>query len=131
MAVFAAPDQDQIWRELLIPDPSGCGCTFSVSPLNFAMAALATAGDGALATLVPLQLTPATHYPIVFVNGQQQILGGLAADCYFSGDGGVTARTLGPGGTLAAGDRLYWNGTVAGFELAGTDVITFDYFEAS
>jgi hypothetical protein len=131
MTVVAAPDQDLVWRIKVSEDPLTCVCSFNVSLLNVRMPASVTVADGQLATVVPLQLTPATRYAVVYVNGQQQDLGDLTAACYFSADGGVTARTLGPGGTLAAGDQLYWNGSIAGFQLAVTDTVTLDYFEAS
>ena len=134
MSVSAAPDTDDIWRRKVTPvapPPTPCACTFLIALANIGMAARVTAGDGSLATLVPLQQTPATRYVVVFVNGVEIELGGLLAACYFSGNGGVTARTLGPAGNVVAGDLLYWNGTVAGWELAATDVITFDYFYTS
>jgi hypothetical protein len=132
MPIESAPDQDLIWRTKITESTPGmCDCTFTAALLNVRMPASVTVADGQLATVVPLQLTPATRYAAVFVNGQQQDLGGLTAPCYFSSNGGVTASTLGAGGTLAAGDQLYWNGSIAGFQLATTDVITLDYFEAS
>jgi hypothetical protein len=47
--------------------------------------------------------------------------GTRAATCYFSGDGGATARAM---GGLRAGDLLYWVGSMAGFELDVTDTIS-------
>jgi hypothetical protein len=62
----------------------------------------------------------------VYVNGACQILGDgvKTKDCYFSADSGTTAKTI---ATIAAGDTLYWVGSVAGFQLAATDVISFNY----
>lgn len=130
----AAPDQDLIWREkvpAVAPPPVGCGCTFTYPIGNAGMPALATVGDAALASAFPLQLTPATRYVFVFINGVQTELGDLTAPCYFSGDGGATARTLGTGGTLVSGDLLYWNGSIAGWDLSASDRITYAFFEAS
>ena len=45
-------------------------------------------------------------------------------NCYFSADGGTTAKSV---SALTSGDQLYWNGTVAGFDLDTSDVIDFDY----
>jgi hypothetical protein len=130
MTTQAAPDQDLIWRQKVTPavPPPGCSCVFNVDLLNVRMPARATVGNHALACNVPLQQTPAELYALVFVDGTQQDVGGLTACCYFSADGGITARTLGPGGNLAAGDLLYWNGSIAGFNLATSDTITLDYF---
>lgn len=51
----------------------------------------------------------------------------LNASCYLSGDGGYTARSL---SDVQAGDVLYWNGSVAGYELdAAYDIIDFLYEE--
>lgn len=44
--------------------------------------------------------------------------------CYFSNDGGATARTW---ANTTAGDELYWNGTIAGFELDPADSIDIEY----
>jgi hypothetical protein len=47
------------------------------------------------------------------------------ADCYFSSNGGVTAKAY---GAFAAGDTLYWNGVQAGYELVnGTHFVDFFY----
>lgn len=132
MTIEVAPDQDLIWRQKVIPTPvpPGCSCTFNAPLSNFAMSARATAGDQSLACNVPLQQTPADRYVYVLVNGAEQPLGAnrVTSVCFFSADGGATAKTIGPGGTIAAGDRLYWNGSVAGFDLATSDVLTFGYF---
>lgn len=47
---------------------------------------------------------------------------------YVSGDGGATARNY---NDISAGDLLYWNGTVAGFQLAVTDSFSFRYFSSN
>lgn len=47
--------------------------------------------------------------------------------CYFSNDGGVTAKAM---ADIEAGDELYWNGLVAGYELDPLDDVDFNY-EAS
>lgn len=129
--VIASNVPDGVWRQKVIDEPMACACTFSISTLNLNMPALVTAADGDLATLVTLAQVPATQSVTVSVNGVRQKLGGLTADCYFSGDGGTTARTIGPMGNLAAGDELYWNGSIAGFELDANDVISWDYFYTS
>lgn len=61
----------------------------------------------------------------VFVNGiMVQLKGDKTGDCYFSADGGSTARTI---SNIVANDVLYWNGTIAGYELEATDKITLVY----
>jgi hypothetical protein len=48
--------------------------------------------------------------------------------CYFSADGGVTARLI---ADIEAGDQLYWNGSIAGYELDTTDDIDISYQKSS
>jgi hypothetical protein len=62
----------------------------------------------------------------IFVNGLLQELGqGVKTkDCYFSSDGGSTAKAI---ASIAAGDTLYWNGSVAGYQLDTNDKITMSY----
>lgn len=66
-------------------------------------------------------------YVSVSVNGQLQILGNgvKTKDCYFSSDSnGATAKAI---SAIAAGDKLFWNGVFAEFQLAITDRIDFCY----
>lgn len=44
--------------------------------------------------------------------------------CYFSADGGLTARNI---SAIATGDGLYWNGGIAGFDLSTDDRIDLIY----
>jgi hypothetical protein len=62
----------------------------------------------------------------VRVNGLDVSVGDAAktSACYVSGDGGTTARAM---RAIVAGDLLYWVGSVAGFQLATTDVVDFLY----
>lgn len=86
----------------------------------------ATSGDGST-TGVTIAATPAADsYVRVLVNGIGASLGdGIKTkECYFSADGGTTARAI---SAIQAGDTLFWNGTVAGYELATTDEVDFDY----
>lgn len=50
-----------------------------------------------------------------------------AAPVYFSNDGGLTAKTI---ANIEAGDTLYWNGDIAGFELSTDDLIDIIYERA-
>ena len=61
----------------------------------------------------------------VFVNGvMAHLKGDKTGDCWFSADGGSTAKAL---NAIAASDTLYWKGSVAGYQLAATDKITLAY----
>lgn len=62
----------------------------------------------------------------VKVNGNSVSIGNGSKTkfCYFSDDGGSTAKTF---ATILSGDILYWNGVVADYDLAATDEITILY----
>jgi hypothetical protein len=100
---------------------------------NRTMVASVTVADGNLACATALSVRPAQGSMIsVLVNGVKVLLAATAAakatsDCYFSANGGVTAKSFGQLGTIAAGDLLYWNGSVALYQLAATDRIDFEY----
>ena len=73
-----------------------------------------------------------THTPFsdsnvqILVNGVNVNLGDGAKNqaCYFSVDGGTTARAI---ADIEGGDSLYWNGSIAGYELDGSDEIDVIY----
>ena len=67
---------------------------------------------------------------LIRINGLQADFGNGAKDeaCYFSADGGTTARAA---ADITAGDTLYWMGSVAGYELDGTDEIDLRYEKSS
>ena len=92
---------------------------------NKSMVGEITTADAQLATVTTLALTP-KGYVQVFVNGIKAKLAGdkTSGDCYFSGNSGSTARAL---GSAVAGDELYWNGSVAGYQLDANDFLDFDY----
>lgn len=103
----------------------------SVSPaltnLNKGMVGLITSSDGNLATSTGILAEIAGSFPIVIVNGVEYRVGDgtkATVPCYFSGDGGSTARA---NGGIIVGDKLYWNGSSAGFQLDGSDRIDFIY----
>ena len=62
----------------------------------------------------------------VFVNGVKVLVsyGARTGMCYFSGDSGATARAR---NSIVSGDRLYWVGSVAGFQLSTADKIDVNY----
>lgn len=67
---------------------------------------------------------------IVKVNGLQVNLGNGAKDeaAYFSADGGTTAKSV---ADIAAGDTLYWIGSIATYELETDDDIDIVYDASS
>jgi len=98
-----------------------------LSPLNRDMQAATTVTDNSVACVTPMLATPPPHAWLqVQINGIAVRIGNgtrAAVPCYFSGDGGLTARAT---GGITVGDLLYWNGSVAGFQLdAATDRIDF------
>jgi len=60
----------------------------------------------------------------VFINGQALLLGDKNSDCYFSNDGGLTAKTF---NLINSGDILYFNGDLVGWNLSTTDRIILIY----
>jgi hypothetical protein len=93
---------------------------------NKNMSASLTTADGQQACATGITATPSAHSNVsVVVNGTtQNLTGDKTGDCYFSADGGTTARAL---NAIASGDKLYWNGSIAGFQLATTDRVSFNY----
>ncbi len=94
---------------------------------NKSIAALLTTADGDQAFTGGIAKTPPYDGMVeVEVNGIQAELGDgvKTKDCFFSGDGGTTARQI---KDITAADTLHWNGSVAGFELATTDKIELTY----
>lgn len=86
----------------------------------------ATSGNES-ATGVTITNTPGSDgYVRVLINGIGKELGDgvKTADCYFSPDGGTTARAI---ADIQAGDEFIWNGIIAGFELDSGDSVSFDY----
>lgn len=77
-----------------------------------------------------------THTPFgdglvqVTVNGLSSNIGDgvTTLSCYFSADGGTTARNI---ADIEGGDQLYWNGSIAGYELDGTDLVDVIYDKPS
>ena len=99
----------------------------SLVSTNKDMPALATSADGALATNTAIVTSPfQSSYIIVTVNNHGASLGDgvKTKDCYFSRDGGATALLV---QNLQVGDKLYWNGSIAGYQLEIDDTITFNY----
>jgi len=90
------------------------------------MVASVTTADGDLATATAIAATP-IGYTSVAADGVLYSVGNgtkIGVSCYFSGDGGATARAQ---GAIVLGDRCYWNQSVAGFNLDGNYRLDFFY----
>ncbi len=87
---------------------------------------LTTSGNDK-STGLELTYKPLSHSSIkVFVNGQALLLGTstITVDCYFSSDGGSTAKDY---DEIINGDILYFNGQFVGWDLSTTDRIILIY----
>lgn len=97
------------------------------SKVNLNMSGLVTVNDGDLAcnTYILDKPVSASHVK-VFINGVEVSVGGniYPFDCYFSQDDGLTVKIL---GDEKQGDKLYWNGSIAGYQLDTIDLIDFNY----
>jgi hypothetical protein len=105
-------------------DGGGGGGGALPTPLDKGLAPLATSGNQQ-PTGVLISATPAGGYIDVRVNGITYRLGDgvMTEACYFSnGIGG--ARSI---GAVIAGDELYWNGLITGFDLALLDRVDLGY----
>ena len=99
---------------------------------NKNMACSLTATDGDVACNTGIISTPSNgSYVTVYVGADDTKMKldygngtktGVSA--YFSGDSGTTARAH---NAIQAADKLYWNGSVAGCQLATTDRCTYEY----
>ena len=94
------------------------------SQYNLNMAATGTTTDGDLACATAIVDIP---YSTITVNVNGLIVNvgsGTTASCYFSGNNGITKREL---GYEQKDDKLYWVGSVAGYQLSSEDIIDFIY----
>ncbi len=93
-------------------------------------APLETTADGDT-TGIQITYTPFSDGAVaITVNGLGANIGDGAKDepCYFSSDDGVTAKEI---ANISAGDTLYWNGSISGFELDATDEVDIIYQASS
>ena len=91
---------------------------------------LVTSSDGD-STGIAITYTPFSDSVVTIkINGMEINLGDgvKTEDCYFSNDGGATARAI---ANIEAGDILHWNGSVAGYQLDETDDIDISYQKSS
>jgi len=104
------------------------GVSGVLSSSNQDMPAQTTVSDEDLACATAVAYTPTKDGLIkVLVNGIAVKVGdgSKVAPCYFSNDGGTNVRNI---KDVQAGDKLYWVGSQAGFELkASSDSISFIY----
>lgn len=78
-----------------------------------------------LATDVTVSQIPRTRIRVEVNSIEVTVGNGIKTkQCYFSGDNGTTAKTY---SNVAFGDKLYWNGDTAGYQLDLVDTITFIY----
>ena len=88
------------------------------------MPALVTVNDGDLACVSQIDDVPIREsFVRVFINGMEANRDLPSPDCFFSADG-FNQRPL---GDERIGDRLWWNGSVAGYNLDTLDLIDFVY----
>ena len=98
--------------------------------INKDMAAQVTTADGQLAVTNTIIQTPRSDSHVsVEVNGVEAKLANgeankASSECFFSSDFGVSAVFI---KDIQAGDELYWNGSVADYQLAGIDRLSFFY----
>jgi hypothetical protein len=90
------------------------------------LAANTTTTDGQEASAFTIISEPIdSSYIVVEINGKGETVGdGVKTKaCYFSGDAGATARNFAGANKVTIGDKLYWNGSIAGYELDIVDKI--------
>ena len=106
-------------------EPGASNLAGGISVSNRDMVALVTTADNQLATNTTLAATIGAWVEVQ-VNGVGVEIGDgvKTKGCYLSGDNGTTARAY---GALASGDKLYWVGSAAGYELSGSDRIDVIY----
>lgn len=88
-----------------------------------------TSGNGADTGLFVVGSPTPGGYVAVLVNGLFREVGDgvTTKDCYFSPDGTIIRAY----GAVQTGDKLYWNGVIAGADLQTTDRVDFLYVYTS
>lgn len=125
--VFIDTDTGQLYSADLETDPERLAEYLEVAvPYTQDIEALVTSSDGDLACYDLIDLVPSGRVDVL-VNGLSVDLG-PNKPAYFSGDGGVTARNR---GDVQRFDQLYWNGSIAGYELDSDDRVEFDYITST
>ena len=110
------------WRPSLGPVPLAQGVEYTQADLI----PLDSAGNFS-PTGITLDFAPFADSEIqVYINGVAvtESYGDRTGEVYFSADGGATAKYS---AELAAGDELYWNSDVAGYEIGAGDMFDLVY----
>lgn len=105
--------------------PAGTSTNPTVN--NKDMVASVTTADNQIGCATAVSGTPANDsYLKVEINGEGTPVGDgvKTKHCYFSADSGTTAKAI---ANIANGDIMYWVGSLAGYELAATDKVSFHF----
>lgn len=112
----------------------GSGIYGIITPDDKFMTSLSTSLDGDLASNTTITHTPIDGcYVAVFVNGVEYEVGNgvFTKSCYFASAGlphiAKAFDSSHPNGQIYAGDFLYWNGSIAGFNLIAGSRISLMY----
>lgn len=112
---------------LMIEDEAGSGAPDGAETFDdLNQTANITSADGDF-TGATISNTPYNDSNVqILINGISVNLGDGVKNqaCYFSADGGATARPI---ADIEQSDALYWNGSIAGYELDGSDEIDIIY----
>ena len=120
-AITSTTAQVLPWRPSLGATPVAQGQEYTQQEVP-----TATSGNGAPSGIT-LDFTPFADGSVqVFINSVAltESYGDKTGDVYFSNDGGTTSRNV---ADIEAGDELIWNGLIAGYDLATTDIIEIVY----
>lgn len=116
-------------NDSVVADAEGLRAAVPVSD-NKAMAGIATSSDDDPACGGIMHAPAAGSRVAVRINGVDAIVGNgtkVGVDCYFSDPGDTVAKTF---HDIVAGDILRWIGSYAGYQIAVTDEIDYDYVTA-
>ncbi len=99
----------------------------SLTDLNRYMTASVTVSDEDEACVTVMLADPEGSVRVIVNGNEVPVSDGDKEDfCYFSDDAGVTAKLL---SAIASGDKLYWMGSKANYQLDANDRISFLYQE--
>ena len=100
----------------------------TISDKNYIMS-FDTSGDNASTGLIITNTPIDGSHVFITVNGQFFNVGNgnsVSSACYFSNDGGLTAKGFSSPNQIQSGDTLYWNGNVVGTDLyIGWDISVY------
>jgi hypothetical protein len=103
-------------------DTNAAGIPLTQNTYNLDMSASTTINDGDLACSIPILSSPKSFVRVA-INGLEVSVG-IGKDCFFSDDGGITPRE---NNNELIGDYLYWNGSIAGYQLSVSDGDEIDF----